>query len=214
MKKLLVCFLLCAAVSMGISACGNPAGNEVETDREVMSEDTETKEEPTEDVTATPTEPEEIDGQEVVSSDGKYQVTAPEGWEASEKKQDDMMTIELQGPSDDQYAGIMVIDKASVGTMDIGAYMDSYATGAREQFEGASVGEKTLVDVNGKQAYYMAITGKVENVSYVNWVYAIDGIDSIYVATASAYPMNSAEAEAAFREIVFSFTSVVPQSQE
>ena len=73
---------------------------------------------------------------------------------------------------------------------------------------------KTEVEVNGNKAYYMIINGKVENVSYVNYVYAIDGGESIYVATASAYPVNSTDAENSFREIVYSFAQVEMPAEE
>lgn len=217
MKKRIACFWLCAVMVFGMGACKKSEDVAVETDQAEMTEEQETAADPVLNETETaPTQPEEIDGQVVQSEDGKYQVAVPSGWEVSEDKQDDLMTMELQGPSDDQYAGIMVIDKASVGTMDIAAYMDRYAEGAAQEFAGASIGEKYPMDVNGKQAYYMVITGKVENVSYVSWVYAIDAGDSIYVATASAYPINSEAAELAFQEIVYSFQGVdeVPTTQE
>lgn len=215
MKKRAVCILLCMTLGFGLMACGKTADTPVETDQELMqeTESQETAAEPEAEETAVP-EPEEIEGKEVISEDETYRVIAPEGWKKSDDKQEEMMKIELQGPTDDQYAGIMVIDKADVGTMDIAAYMDSYAQGAREQMEGASVGEKTEVEVNGNKAYYMIINGKVENVSYVNYVYAIDGGESIYVATASAYPVNSTDAENSFREIVYSFAQVEIPAEE
>lgn len=215
MKKRAVCILLCMTLGFGLVACGKTTETPVETDQELMQEEEsqETAAEPEAEETAAP-EPEEIEGKEVISEDEAYRVIAPKGWKKSSDKQEDMMKIELQGPTDDQYAGIMVIDKAAVGTMDIAAYMDSYAEGARQQMEDAAVGEKTEVEVNGNKAYYMIINGKVENVSYVNYVYAIDGGESIYVATASAYPSNSAEAENSFREIVYSFAAVETSAGE
>lgn len=215
-KKRILYVLFCLTLVLTFSACDKIAEIPVETDEDLQeeAESEESAATPGEEETAVPTEPEEIEGKEVLSADETYRVTAPKGWEASEDKQEDMMTIELQGPSDDQYTGIMVIEKSAVGTMDIAAYMDSYAEGARREMANASVSEKVEVDINGNQAYYMVINGKVEDVSYVNWVYAIDGGDDIYVATASAYPANSVDAEIAFREIVYSFAPVEQQTQE
>lgn len=215
MKKNKLYILLCLTLVLAFAACKKNTETPVETDENLQQEEVNQEETPisdTEEMTI-PTEPEDIDGKEVLSADEAYRVTAPKGWEAVLEKQEDMMTIELQGPSDDQYAGIMVIDKSTVGSMDIAAYMDSYAEGARREMTNASVSEKMLVDINGNQAYYTVIHGTVEDVNYVNWVYAIDGGDNIYVATASAYPANSVDAEIAFREIVYSFAPVEDQSQ-
>lgn len=214
MKKRVLYILFCLTLVLAFSACDKNTETPVETDEELQqeAENQEAAASPNEEETAVPTEPEEIEGKEVLSQDEAYRVTVPKGWEASEDKQEDMMTIELQGPTDDQYAGIMVLDKSTVGTMDIAAYMDSYAEGARREMANASVSEKMEVDINGNQAYYVVINGKVEDSSYVNWVYAIDGGDSIYVATASAYPANSVDAEIAFREIVYSFAPVEQQT--
>lgn len=215
MKKRIGSILLCMTLVLCLSSCGKNAQAPVETDEEPMREQSrETKADAQAEESAVPTEPEEIDGQEVLSEDGKYRVVVPKGWENSEDRQEESMCIELQGPTDDQYAGIMVIDKAAVGTMDIAAYMDSYAEGARQQMENANIGEKTEVDVNGNKAYYLVINGKVENVSYINWVYAIDGGGSIYVATGTAYPANTTDAETAFREIVYSFEPVEELPEE
>ena len=213
MKKRVLYILFCLTLVLTFSACDKNRETPVETNEELQqeAENQETAATPNEEETAVPTEPEEIEGKEVLSQDEAYRVTVPKGWEISEDKQEDMMTIELQGPTDDQYAGIMVIDKSTVENMDIAAYMDSYAEGARREMANASVSEKVEVDINGSQAYYMVINGRVEGVSYVNWVYAIDGGDSIYVATASAYPANSVDAEIAFREIVYSFAAVEQQ---
>lgn len=213
MKKRVLYILFCLTLVLAFSACDKNTETPVETNEESQqeAENPESAATPNEEETAVPTEPEEIEGKEVLSQDEAYRVTVPKGWETSEDKQEDMMTIELQGPTDDQYAGIMVIDKSTVETMDIAAYMDSYAEGARREMANASVSEKVEVDINGSQAYYMVINGRVEGVSYVNWVYAIDGVDSIYVATASAYPANSVDAEIAFREIVYSFAPVEQQ---
>lgn len=213
-KKRILYVLFCLTLVLTFAACDKIAEIPVETGEELEQEEEnqEAVATPGEDETAVPTEPEEIEGKEVLSADEAYRVTAPKGWEASEDKQEDRMTIELQGPSDDQYAGIMVIEKATVGTMDIAAYMDSYAEGARREMANASVSEKVEVEINGNQAYYMVINGKVEDLSYVNWVYAIDSGDDIYVATASAYPANAVEAEIAFREIVYSFAPAEQQN--
>lgn len=215
MKKRISCVLLCVMFVFCLAACGKKVQTPVDTDEETMQEESQaTAAESEAEESAVPTEPEEIEGKDVVSEDGKYHVVVPKGWANSEDKQEDRMCIELQGPTDDQYAGILVIDKASVGTLDTAAYMDRYAQGAREQMENANVGEKAEVDVNGKKAWYMVISGKVENVSYVNWVYAIDDEMSIYVITGSAYPANTTDAETAFREIVYSFEPVEEPEKE
>ena len=214
MKKIVICMLLCAAMSTSLFGCSSGKATATDTDQETAEDEAteEATETPTETVTETPEESEEAGGETAVSEDGVYQVTLPKGWSVSEDKQEDGMNMEFQGPSDDQYAGIMTVDKASVGNMDIAAYMDSYAQGAAEQFENSSIGEKIAMDVNGKAAYYMVLTGKVENVSYVNWVYVIDATDKFYIATAGAYPTNSEAAEVAFQELVYSFTEVNQQA--
>lgn len=220
MKKIVLCALMCVTLGLATAGCAKASdtqtdvNEEIEQGQETAEVTAEATETPAEEAEATPTETENQDSSLVTSSDGKYQATLPPNWEVPEENLDENMKMEFHGPSEDQYVGILVIDKATVGGMDIAAYMDSYAQGATTEFDNPTLGEKEPLEINGRPAYYMLITAKLDNVNFVNWVYAIDAGEEFYVATASAYSLNSEGTEVALNEIVYSFGPATQEVQD
>lgn len=227
MKKYLLCCILCLMTAVCFAGCSK--ADDVETDEEIRipnEEDAEALGEEAELYKAVEAENLEEKGELVTSEDGLFQVLVPSGWELSKNKIDESMLFEMQGTTEDQYVGILALNKAEYGTLEASAYMEAYAQNAREQYEHAVVGKVTTVDMAGHSededgqstglsdpvqeesepsAYTIKITGTINDISYINLVYVVDYESEIVVFTASTYAENEALAAEDLLTVVNSF---------
>ncbi len=207
MKKYLLCCILCLMAAVCVTGCAR--ADEVETDEEIrIPNDEETLGEVTELYEAVQEENLEERGELVTSDDGMYQVLIPSGWEQCKNKIDETMLFEIQGETEDQYMGILVLDNATYGELDIVTYMDAYIQNANEQYENSVMGEKIETEVNGHPAYSIKIVGTINDIVYINLVYVVDYESEITVFTASTYTENETSVTGNLMDVVTSFENI------
>lgn len=205
MKKYLLFSIVCLAVFISIAGCGNKIGS-VTTDEAIQVQDTLDK---TTDINeAVEKENRAALGEMATSENGIYQILVPVGWSVCKDKIDQSMIFELQGQTQDRYIGILVLDKSSYGEFDLAAFMDSYGEKAKVQYGEVLIDEKTPIEINGNAAYSLRISGSVDNVSYMNYVYVVDYENEKVVFTASTYPESEEEVKHALNDIAVSFVRV------
>lgn len=207
MKKYLLCCMLCIAVSAAAVGCSDQ-NNQVETDEELRVPDEEAMGEKA-DLYEVEEENLEDVGELVTSEDGMYQVLVPSEWKLCKNKIDDAMLFEMQGETEEQYIGILVMDELSYGEIDIEEFVDAYAESGSTEYANAVVSEKIVTDVNGNDAYSLRISGAVDGDSYTNQLYVVKYDQETVVFTAC---MN-AESERAvinvFEDVVYSFEKIL-----
>lgn len=207
MKKYLLCCILCLMTAVFFTGCAR--ADEVETDEKIrIPSDEETLGEATELYEAVEEENLEERGELVNSEDGMYQVLIPSGWEQCKTKIDESMLFEIQGETEDQYMGILVLDEATYGELDIVTYMDAYIENANEQYENAVMGEKVKTEVNGHPAYTIKIVGTINEIVYINLVHVVDYESEIAVFTASTYTENETAVTENLGDVVLSFEKI------
>lgn len=216
MKKYLLYSIFYLVVLVSVTGC-SISNSQVETDEEIMMPD-ETDEEAIGEAADIYQAAEQENLQElgelVKSDDEVYQVLIPSGWELCETKIEPSMLFELQGESEEQYMGILVLDKATYGEIDLAVFMETYIDNARENYGNAIMGETLPVDVNGNPAYSLKISGTADEIDYVNHIYIVDYENEKVVFTASAYPANEQLVADKLEDVVFSFGRVIPEDRE
>lgn len=208
-KRLLYCMLCVLALGAAVG-CGNQA-QRVETDEEIRNPDDteeETLGENADLYEAVEQENKKQTGETVLSEDGLHQVVIPSGWQQCSDKINETMLFELQGETEDQYMGILVLSDAAYGEFDLAAYMEVYEDNMREQFENAIMGETMPVEVNGNPAYSLKVTGSVNEMEYINHIYAVDYEGEKVIFTASTYQENEGRVTRDLEEVVYSFTQI------
>lgn len=208
MKKYLLCCMLCMAVSASIVGCSSQ-NNQVETDEEFRIPDEESMGEEADLYEAAEEEQTEEIGELVTSEDEVYQVLVPSAWKLCKNKIDDAMMFEMQGETEEQYIGILVMDELSYGEMDIEEFVDAYAEGGRTEYANAVVSEKVAVDVNGHDAYTLRISGSVDGDNYTNQLYVVKYDNETVVFTASMNTESESVVANVFKDVVFSFENLL-----
>lgn len=207
MKKYMLCCMICLMVMASVTGCSDQA-DQVETDEEIRIPD-ETDEEALGEAAdlyeAVAEENLEELGEMVFSEDETYQVLVPSGWELCKNKIDETMMFEMQGETEDQYIGILVLDAVTYGELEIDAFMDAYAKNAEQQFENAVVSDKESIDINENAAYTLRISGAVDGVNYINHIYAVDYEGEKVIFTASMYVENETIVSNVLKDVVLSF---------
>lgn len=202
--------MLCMAVLGMLNGCGTYT-TRVETDEEIRHPD-ETEEETlgehTELYEAAERENKNQTGEAITDEDGIYQIRIPSGWELCEDKLNETMLFELQGETEDQYMGILVLTDEVYGRFDLTAYMDAYKDNMRQQFDNAIMSETMEIDVNGHKAYTLRVTGTVNEMEYMNHICAVEYADEKVIFTASTYEEHEKTVEDTLQEIVYSFAKL------
>lgn len=202
--------ILCIAMLGILTGCGTYT-TRVETDEEIRHPD-ETEEETlgehTELYEAVERENKKQTGETVTDEEGIYQILVPSGWELCEEKLNETMLFELQGGTEDQYMGVLVLTDESYGQFDLTAYMDAYEDNMRQHFDNAIMSETMEIDVNGHKAYTLKVTGTVNEMEYINHICAVEYADEKVIFTASTYEEHEKTVEDTLQEIVYSFAKL------
>lgn len=212
MKKYLLC---CCMVCMAVSAAGlgcSSHGNPVETDEEFQMPEEEVMGEET----ALYEKEKDIEelGELVTSEDGVYQVLVPSAWKLCKNKIDESMLFEMQGETEEQYIGILVMDRLTYGELDTEQFVDAYADSGREEYANAVVSEKTVTEVNGHEAYTLRISGSIEGENYTNQLYVVKYDSETVVFTASMNGDSESTVASVFKDVVYSFEHILTQETD
>lgn len=214
MKKYLLCCMLCMALSAAAAGCSSQNNQvETETDEEFRVPDEEAMGEKADLYEAEEENPEDA-GELVTSEDGMYQVLVPSEWKLCKNKIDDAMLFEMQGETEEQYIGILVMDELSYGEIDIEEFVDAYAESGSIEYANAVVSEKTVADVNGNDAYSLRISGAVDGESYTNQLYVVKYDQETVVFTACMNAESESAVMNVFEDVVYSFEKILTSASD
>lgn len=213
MKKYLLGCMLGLAMLMPMTGCSTQT-NQVETDEELRVPDEETMGEEADLYEGIPEKDLEELGEVVSSEDEVYQVLVPSGWNLCKNKLDESMLFEMQGDTEEQYLGILVMDELSYGELDLEEFVEAYAEQGRQSYTNAVISEKVSVDVNGNKGYKLRISGSVDGDSYTNQLYIVKYETETVVFTASMNTESEAAVSECLKDVAFSFKKmlIVPPS--
>lgn len=183
-----------------VTSAETPAETSVETPAETPAE------------TLTPTEtPSESDMQmievskELISSDGAYRIKIPQNWEDMQDQLNQPFTIEAGSMDEGAFFMVNGENKSGNALKNLEQYTNAlvgYVAGTLPQSQS---GERVQSEVDGKNAYKQKLTGLVQDVNTVYWVYTIDGTSQFIQINAWASAEKADRAELFFDQIVNSY---------
>ena len=144
----------------------------------------------------------------------EYHFVLPDGWKICKTKQSEQSSLEIQGNSDEQYAAVIVLEKALLTDTNVNAYMDRYLEEAKASYEKAAAGTVERFSVHSQMASKVSLEGTIGGKVYINFLYVVEGEEHWYITTACSFVSKAADLEKDMDEFVGSFYKEDASSEE